>query len=400
MPSVCFYFQVHQPYRLRNYSYFDVGQRHDYFDEAKNAEVLRKVAMKCYLPANQTLLKLIERHQGDFKVSFSITGTAVEQMEQYAPEVLRSFQTLAGTGCVEILGETYHHSLSAVYDEAEFRAQVRLHSKLMREVFGATPRTFRNTELVYCDRIGQLASDLGFGTVLAEGADDVLDWRSPNWVYDVAGAPARLLLKNYRLSDDVAFRFSNRAWDGFPLTAGKFAHWLHQVNGNGTNVNLFMDYETFGEHQWASTGIFDFLAHLPVAVFADAGWDFTTPAAVAERYTSQGPISFPRIVSWADVGRDLTAWNGNRMQQSALAHVYELAADVAAHNNPTATDLWRKLLTSDHFYYMCTKWFADGDVHAYFSPYKSPYDAFINYMNALTDFRESVLGLATTKVCA
>lgn len=400
MPSVCFYFQVHQPFRLSPYSYFDVGRRHDYFDEKKNSEVMRKVAMKSYLPANQTLLKLIERHQGRFRASFSITGTAVEQMERYAPECLRSFRALTDTGCVELIGETYYHSLSAVYDENEFRAQVRRHSQLMQEVFGITPRTFRNTELVYSDRIGQLAAELGFETVLAEGADDVLGWRSPNWVYEVAGAPARLLLKNYRLSDDIAFRFSNRSWDGFPLTAPKFAHWLHRINGNGTNVNLFMDYETFGEHQWASTGIFDFLAHLPANVFNDAGWDFTTPADVTRRYASQGAMPFPRVVSWADIDRDLTAWNGNKMQQSALAHVYELAGEVAAHNNPSASELWRRLQTSDHFYYMCTKWFADGDVHAYFSPYKSPYDAFINYMNVLTDFRESVLGLASAKVCA
>lgn len=387
MPAVCFYFQVHQPFRVGRYSHFDSHEWLNYFHDQKNREVMEKVAKKCYLPMNELLLRLIERYPSQFKISFAITGVAIEQMELYAPEVLKSFQELANTGQVEFIGETYYHSLAALYSEDEFRAQVAEHSALMRAVFDYSPKVFRNTELIYDDRIGRLAGDLGFKGVIAEGVDDVLQWRSPNFLYHVPGRETRLLLKNYRLSDDIAFRFSNRGWKEWPLTTEKFAGWVHQISGNGEILNLFMDYETFGEHQWDSTGIFDFMWHLPERILALGDWGFCTPSEAIERYEARGEMHFHRLTSWADMERDLTAWRGNKMQQKALHEAYELEPLVAKIEDEDLYHTWRKLLTSDHFYYMCTKWFADGDVHAYFSPFESPYDAFVNYMNVLKDFR-------------
>ena len=398
MPAVCFYFQVHQPFRLRHYTFFDSRTEHNYFSDDANRAIMQKVAGKCYLPMNSLLLELIRRYGKSFKIAFSISGVAIDQMRAFAPEVLASFQQLAQTGCVEFLSETYHHSLSAVYDQDEFRSQVKQHAELMRATFNTTPVIFRNTELIYHDFIGRMVADLGYKAVIAEGADDILGWRSPNFVYRVAGSDARLLLKNYRLSDDVAFRFSNRGWADFPLTTEKYARWIHQVSGNGVTVNLFMDYETFGEHQWASTGIFQFMEHLPEMILRHGDWSFATPSEVIAQNEAVAEMPFGRLTSWADVDRDLTAWNGNRMQRSALKQIYDLRSAVELKNDPEISTVWRRLLTSDHFYYMCTKWFADGDVHAYFSPYASPYDAFINYMNVLKDFRSHYLGKAAEGV--
>ncbi|OFZ72609.1 MAG: alpha-amylase [Bdellovibrionales bacterium RIFOXYD1_FULL_44_7] len=391
MPSVCFYFQVHQPFRLKPYSCFHVGRDHFYFDDHANREIMQKVAFKSYLPANRAILNLINRHEGRFKVAYSVTGTAVEQMMMYCPEALDSFIELSKTGCVEFLGETYYHSLAAIYDPYEFQHQVKQHADLMKSLFNQTPTVFRNTELICSDQIMNIVSDMGYKAIIAEGADDILQWRSPDHVYEKPGGKLKLLLKNYALADDIAFRFSNQAWAHYPLTPEKFSSWLHSGIGDGETVNLFMDYETFGEHQWEATGIFQFLDALPSKVMSNSNWDFATPSEVIERYQSRGEVSFPRIVSWADLQRDLSAWQGNNMQNRALSSIFMLGNDVRARNNPSTTDLWRKLQTSDHFYYMCTKWFADGDVHAYFNPYLNPYEAFINYMNILTDFKESML---------
>ncbi|NBW39690.1 alpha-amylase [bacterium] len=387
MPAVCFYFQVHQPYRVGRYSHFDSLEHLTYFDEAKNDQIMKKVAEKCYLPMNNLLLRMIDRYPDQFKVSFAVTGVAIEQMEAYAPEVLKSFQRLAETGQVEFIGETYYHSLAALYSEEEFKQQVTEHSILTEALFGQRPQVFRNTELIYDNRIAKLASEMGFQGVIAEGVDDVLGWRSPNFVYEAQGSDTKLLLKNYRLSDDIAFRFSNQGWKEWPLTTEKFANWTHQISGNGEVLNLFMDYETFGEHQWASTGIFDFMWHLPEQILAHEDWCFLTPSEVINRYEPKGKVHFHRLTSWADMERDLTAWRGNKMQQKALHEAYSLEASVRELEDEELTDTWKKLLTSDHFYYMCTKFFADGDVHAYFSPFESPYDAFVNYMNVLKDFR-------------
>lgn len=387
MSSVCFYFQVHQPYRVGQYSYFDAERSDAYFDVCKNSEVAKKVADKCYLPTNDLLLELIEKYQGAFKVAFSISGVALEQFQEYTPEVLASFQRLVATGCVELISETYYHSLAAIMDEAEFVAQVQKHRDCVYDLFGVRPTVFRNTELIYENRIGRLVSEMGYDAIIAEGCDDILDWRSPNFVYSVCGAAeTKLLLKNYKLSDDIAFRFSNQSWQEWPLSSEKFASWVHQASGAGDVINLFMDYETFGEHQWASTGIFDFMRHLPEQILKHPDWDFKTPSECVASYPSMAEIDFFRLTSWADIDRDVTAWRGNQMQESALAKSYSYRDRVLATENVELIHDWRKLLTSDHYYYMCTKWAADGDVHAYFSPFGSPYDAFIYYMNALRGF--------------
>ena len=393
MPSICFYFQVHQPYRLRHYSFFDIGQDHFYEDAEVNRTILDKVAQKCYLPMNELLLKMIRRWEGRFRVAFSLSGVAMDQFEEYQPEILDSFRALVDTGCVELLSETYAHSLAALYDPDEFRAQVALHDQLIKKHFGATPRVFRNTELIYRNDIARMVEDMGYEAILTEGADHILGWRSPNYMYQPSSCTKlKLLLKNYRLSDDIAFRFSNRGWDQWPLTAEKFAGWAHAVNGAGELINLFMDYETFGEHQWAETGIFDFMEALPAAVFADPNFDFVTPSQAAERYSPIARIDVPNATSWADVERDLTAWIGNDMECDAIETVYSLKEKVLADGDEGIVRTWRRLQTSDHFYYMCTKWFSDGDVHKYFNPYGTPYDAYINYMNVLSDFKMTLDG--------
>lgn len=397
MPSVCFYFEVHQPYRIKPYGSQQIGRDHDYFDAALNARVLRKVADKCYLPANESMLRLIERTDGRFRVSYAVTGVAIEQMKQYAPEVLDSFVRLAKTGAVEFVAETFYHSLAALYDKDEYQAQIDLEMKMIHSEFGQTPRVFRNTELVYDDDIGRLIGDLGFDAILVEGADDVLNWRSPNFVYRVPGRATRILAKNYRLSDDIAFRFSNRGWAEYPLTADKFANWVHQHSGAGDVVNLFMDYETFGEHQWKETGIFEFLERLPELLIRDPHWDIATPGEVIDRYAALGDLSFHRLVSWADESRDVSAWRGNEMQQRALREIYALGPEVKRRNNSHLLALWRRLQTSDHFYYMATKSASDAEVHDYFSPYEGPYDAFIHYMNVLKDLKLSVLSMESDR---
>lgn len=387
MQSICFYFQVHQPLRLRRYRFFDIGEAHNYFDDYANAEIVRKVANKCYLPMNALLLELIQRYGERFKVAFSISGVALDQFERFTPEVIDSFRALAQTGCVEFLAETYAHSLSALRDPDEFKRQVRLQSEKIQTLFGIISETFRNTELIYSDEIGKLVSTLGYNQMLTEGAKHILGWRSPNFVYHNPQMPRlKLLLKNFQLSDDIAFRFSNRGWSGWPLTAEKYVHWLTALPGDSQVVNLFMDYETFGEHQWAETGIFEFMRALPGAIFQSSSFNFLMPKEVAAQYQSVGPLYVTHPISWADEERDLTAWLGNELQNEAFSNVYALSERVRALGNDDLTRTWMYLQTSDHFYYMCTKWFSDGDVHKYFNPYDSPYEAFVNYMNVLSDF--------------
>ncbi len=380
--QICMYFQVHQPYRLGRYRLFDIGTGKGYFDETRNREILRKVADKCYRPANRLLLELIRGSQGRFRVAFSLSGVLIEQLAEGVPDVLADFQRLADSGGVELLGETYAHTLAAVSHPEEFTAQVGRHRRAIREYFGQTPRVFRNTELIYSDELAPRIAALGFDAALVEGADRVLAWRSPNFTYEAATAPRlKLLPRNYRLSDDVGFRFSERSWSGWPLTADTYARWI--ADSPGDCVNLFMDYETFGEHQWAETGIFDFLRRLPEAA-ENLGLRFVNPSTLAAA-PSRGPLSFPTPTSWADIERDLSAWLGNGLQRAADERLYRLRPKIAAARDRAITRDWLRLMTSDHFYYMCTKWFADGDVHKYFNPYDSPYEAFITYMNVIQD---------------
>jgi len=387
MASVVFYFQVHQPFRLRKYTIFDSDT--NYFDSRRNEEVCRKVVDKCYLPTTRLIERLVQEHQGRFRASYSLTGTAIEQFQRWAPEVLEVFHRLAKTGCVEFIAETYHHSLAFLYNRDEFIGQTRKHSRLMEELFGTRPRVFRNTELTYNNDVAKVVEDMGFDAILTEGADHVLGYRSPAFLYNPPNCGnLRMLLKNYRLSDDIAFRFSNRGWSEWPLTTEKFARWVDQINGNGFVCNLFMDYETFGEHQWADTGIFDFLQAPPGQVMAIGSNDFLTVSQAVDRYPPSGELDVPHMISWADTERDISAWVGNSMQSNALHEVYSLADEVrACHSDKKLLDDWRKLQTSDHFYYMSTKYFADGDVHKYFNPYESPYDSYINYMNILDAIR-------------
>ena len=386
--SLCLYFQIHQPARLRLYRFFDIGKDSHYYDDFTNRTILRRVAQKCYLPMNSLLLDLIKKHKGAFKVAFSISGSALEQFDRYAPEVIDSFKALADTGCVEFLCETYYHSLASLASPAEFKHQVLKHKAAVEQYFGVTPVTFRNTELIYSDAIGAQVYDMGFKTMLTEGAKHILGWRSPDFVYSDPRQPRlKLLLRNYEFSDDIAFRFSDRGWKEWPLSGDKFLSWMkNEVAASGDVINLFMDYETFGEHQSASTGIFDFMKYLPEAVLKDGTFAFATPAEVAKHCKPVSELEVPEPISWADEERDVTAWLGNELQQEAFNKLYGLYEKLALINDPALFNEFGHLQESDHFYYMCTKFFSDDEVHKYFNPYDTPYEAFINYMNVLSDF--------------
>lgn len=381
------YFQVHQPFRLRTYRFFDIGADHHYYDDYQNRYLTRRIAEKCYLPANKLLLDLINKYKGKFKVSFSISGVALQQFTEYAPEVITSFQKLASTGNVEFLAETYAHSLVALKSKTEFANQINMQVDLIQELFGQRPTAFRNTELVYSDEIGEMVNELGFKVMLAEGAKHILGWKSPNFIYNNSYQPAlKVLLRNFRLSDDIAFRFSEQSWSEWPLTAEKYVDWINAVDVKQPVINLFMDYETFGEHQWKETGIFDFLTSLPEKAFQNSDIVFRTPTELSDSLESVGSIHVPFPASWADEERDLTAWLGNELQDEAFDTLYSLTQKVRLVQDDAIKRDWLYLQSSDHFYYMCTKWFSDGEVHKYFNPYNSPYEAFINYMNVLSDF--------------
>ncbi len=397
MIDLIFYFQVHQPYRIRNFSVLDIGKGKDCFDDDLNREIMLKVAQKCYLPTNKLMLELIDRYEGKFKIAYSITGTAIEQFKKYCPEVLYSFRDLAKTNCVEFIGETYYHSLSFLYDREEFLDQVRMHREAVKNEFGFSPVTFRNTELIYQNFLSDLIwEEEGYKVILTEGVDRILDWRSPLYAYKDFSRNLFLLLKFYSLSDDIAFRFSNKGWVEYPLTVDKFVKWindLHLIEKGGKNLflNLFMDYETFGEHQWEETGIFEFMHQLPGKALKSKQIEFSWPSDVIQKANYQPEsISFPEPVSWADMERDLSAWRENDMQYNALETFYEILKKVKSAGDPGLIETARKLSTSDHFYYMSTKYFQDGDVHKYFSPYGSPEQGYRNFMNAVTDLEERI----------
>jgi len=390
--AIVMYLHVHQPFRVRHYTIFDAGVDHDYFfsmpyeDRTSNEQILHKVAQKSYIPTNARLLELLNKYP-EFRLSLSITGTVIEQLERWSPEALQSFKDLIATGRVEIVGETYHHSLAFFYNRDEFETQVKMHRDKVQEVFGQTPKVFRNTELSYNNDLAYWADKAGYKGILAEGWDPVLGWRSPNFVYRPTYTDnIRLLMKNYKLSDDIAFRFSDQNWAEWPLTADKFTHWLNSTDG-GTNFNLFMDYETFGEHQWDDSGIFNFLYHLPEQWLKTPGNTFMTVSETIDAFEPEDRVDMPYTVTWADTERDLSAWLGNGMQQQAIHALYALHDNILATKDLGLIEDYRRLQTSDHFYYMCTKWFNDGDIHAYFSPYENPYDAFIAFMNAFHDVK-------------
>ncbi len=391
--AVNLYFHVHQPYRVRHYTVFDTGEAHDYFNEPvfesphNNEAIFRKVADKSYRPMTALLQDLLYQYP-DFTFSLSITGTFIEQAEQWAPDVLEAFRQLVATGRVEILAETYYHSLAFYYSRDEFERQVALHTQVIKRVFGVTPTAFRNTELAYDNQLGVWADAAGYKAIIAEGWDKVLDWRSPNFNYRPPQTESiRLLLKNYRLSDDIAFRFSNRAWNEYPLTAQKYTDWLEAAFTHGTIVNLFMDFETFGEHQWGDTGIFDFMRQFVGEWLQSDNHTFMTVTEAALAFPVEADLDVPDTITWADSERDLSAWQGNALQQEILRHLYSLEHAVVRSGDERLLRDWRLLQASDFPYYMSTKWQADGDVHAYFSPYDSPYDAFLYVMNVIRDIR-------------
>lgn len=395
MKSIIFYMHVHQPFRIGHYTIFDTGNRHNYFDadwdsNENNQKILKKVAEKSYIPTNDRLLKMIKKHP-EFKLSLSMSGVLLEQLEAWAPEALASFQELISTGSVELVAETYHHSLAFFYSRSEFNIQVQMHRDIVKRLFNYEPRVFRNTELAYNNEVAVWAQDAGYKAIIAEGWDPILGWRSPNYVYNPISAPnIKLLLKNYRLSDDIAFRFGDHNWSEWPLTADKFSHWLSE-DPDATNFNLFMDYETFGEHQWSESGIFEFLKTLPKEWLKNQGHNFLTLSEASDQIDSVGSVDVPNTITWADTERDLSAWLGNAMQRQAIEALYRLEEPILALNDWSLIEDWRKLQTSDHFYYMCVKWFNDGDIHAYFSPYETPYDAYINFMNVFHDLRSRMM---------
>ncbi len=398
MLNIIFYFQVHQPYRLNHFNVLDINNHSEMFDDKLNGLVMKKVAEKCYLPTNKLLYDLIKESEGRFKIAFSITGTAIEQFKLYSPETLDSFKKLVDTGCVELLGETYFHSLAFLYDTNEFLDQVMLHRELMQSEFGYHTTTFRNTELIYQDRLSDIIFEIeGFKTIITEGVDRILQWRTPLYAYKNYSKDVNLLLKYYQLADDIAFRFSNRDWPEYPLTVDKFVNWIDHLTlaekgGKNLFLNLFMDYETFGEHQWASSGIFDFMRHFPSAVLAKPHLGFATPLDTTHLANyQQESLSFPEAVSWADEQRDLSAWLENDMQKNAIETLYELFWRIKEKGDPQLLRTARLLSTSDHFYYMCSKYFQDGDVHKYFSPYDSPDQAYIYYITALAELEERLL---------
>ncbi len=391
MQHICLYFQVHQPFRLKRYRFFNIGEDHHYFDNFENKLHMQRIASESYLASNKILLDLIKKHKNKFKVSFSISGTALEQMELYAPEALSSFKELADTGNVEFLAETYSHSLVSMFDKNDFKEQIKEHVSLIKKHFKQTPKVFRNTELIYDNLIGETVAEMGFKAMITEGAKHILGWKSPNVLYyNVLKPELKLILRNYKLSDDIAFRFSNKSWDEFPLTAEKYASWIADSDKKQEVINLFMDYETFGEHQKAETGIFEFLKAFPDEIFKNTDFKFATPSELARKHEPVAGMNVPYAISWADEERDLTAWLGNEMQKEAFNKLYALSEKIKFIKQPDLQKIWKYLQSSDHFYYMSTKILSDGIVHDYFNPYQSPYDAFINYMNVVSDFSDLV----------
>jgi len=392
MLTVCPYFHVHQPHRIKRFKVFDIGNDPEYFNaqddtDLNNEKILYKVAEKSYLPTTKVLGELLDRHP-EFRFALSFSGTVLDQFEQFAPHVLEAFQKVVSSGRVEILADTYYHSLAFFYSQPEFERQVKLHQDRIQNLFGVTPRVFRNTELSYTNALAKWCEDHGYLGIMAEGWDPILGWRSPNYVYEPVGcSQIKVLLKNYKLSDDLAFRFGNKGWESWPLNAETYAQWVHAHHGNGHTINLFMDFETFGEHQWEDTGIFNFLRALPEALLRHGDTSFKTPTETILAYPAMGTFDVPGILTWADTDRDLTAWVGNDIQRDAIKNIYEMEDRVLKTEDPVLIETWRKLQTSDHFYYMCTKWSSDGDVHKYFSPYESPYDAYIAFMNAMNDLQ-------------
>jgi alpha-amylase len=387
MKSVCLIFQVHQPFRYRKYRFFDIGKDDYYYDDYANETIIRKISDNSYLPANKVLLEQLKKYKGKFKIAFSMSGIVIDQFKLYCPEVIDSFAELAATGHVEFLSETYPNSMVSLVDEKMFQEQVKAHGKLIHDLFGQHPKVFKNTELIYSDEIGEMAYRMGFDGMITEGAKHILGWKSPNFLYcNTLNPRLKLLMRNFRFSDDISFRFSNRNWNEFPLTADKFAYWLKQVPKEEEIVNIFINYETLGQMQPKSSGIFDFFTYLPATIVKSRELEFATPSEVIRKHQPVSAIHVPHPISWADEERDLSAWLGNELQKEAFDKLYKLKERIKLCNDERLLKDWNYLQSIDHFYYMCTKFFSDGEVHKFFNPYGNPYEAFINYMNVMSDF--------------
>lgn len=386
--SICIYFQIHHPERLRKYHFFDIGKKHNYFDNYANRSELEDLAETCYLPANALLLELIKKYEGKFKVAFSISGSAIDQLEMHTPEVIRSFQELAKTDCVEFLAETYSHSLASLSEDTdEFEQQVKKHVSTIKNLFGKKPVTFRNTSLIYSNKIGERVSKLGFKTMLTDGAKHVLGWKSPNFVYkNPIDENLNLLLKNSKLSDDIAMRFSETHWDEYPLTSEKYTRWITHSLQDTEVVNLFMNYDVIGYYNRAESGIFDFLRYFVKNTIENTDFQFLTPKEVVKKHEPKDVLHVPFPISWTDEERDITSWQGNELQKEAFSQLFKIQPLVKKKKNEELSDDYSRLQASEHFFYMRTKLFSDSDYHKYVSPYDSPYEAFINYMNILSDF--------------
>lgn len=392
--SICIYFQIHHPERLRKYQFFDIGKKHNYFDNYANRSELEDLAENCYLPANALLLDLIKKYEGKFKVAFSISGSAIDQLEMHTPEVIRSFQELAQTGQVEFLAETYSHSLASLSEDTdEFELQVKRHSTAIKELFGKKPVTFRNTSLIYSDKIGKRVADLGFKTMLTDGAKHVLGWKSPNFVYKNAlDENLNLLLKNSKLSDDIAIRFSDKNWSEYPLTSEKYVNWVSHSLQDTEVLNLFMNYEVIGHYNRAESGIFDFLRYFIQQIAENPNYQFLLPKEVTKKHTAKDILPVPYPISWTDEERDITSWLGNELQKEAFTELFKIQPLVKKKKNAELNEDYSRLQASEHFYFMRTKLFSGADYHKYILPYESPYEAFINYMNVLSDFIDRVKG--------
>lgn len=386
MKAICFYFQIHQPFRLKRYRFFDIGNDHYYYDDFANDDIITRIAHTSYIPAAESLLRMIEDSGRKFKCAISVSGVALEQIEVYVPELLDLLKKLVSTGCVEILAETYAHSLSSLADPEEFANQVKVHDEKVHELFGVHPKVLRNTELIYCDDLAPQILAMGYKGVITEGAKHILGWKSPNYVYAAASAPKlKMLLKNDKLSDDITFRFSNTNWSEYPLTADKYIGWIADTPQEEQIFNLFMTMETFGQLQNRDSGIFQFLEALP-RFAAERGIEFITPTEAVSKIKAVAELGVPFPMSWADEARDTSAWLGNQLQKEAFDKLYSVSERVRLCDDRRLKQDWYYLQASDHFFYMSTKHQADGEIHSLYSPYDSPYQAFTNYMNVLADF--------------
>lgn len=382
MKNICFYFEIHQPLRLKRYRFFEIGHDHYYFDDFQTEDRIREMVEKAYLPATRTIIDMVRSSNGKFKCTFSISGIALEQLEQYAPEVIDCFKELAATGSVEFLTEPYAHSLASVYSKSEFEQQIKLHSKKIESLFGKKPTAFRNSELIYSDEIGEIVSGLGYKTMLIEEVKDVMGWKSPNCVYSHSGiSKLKLLVRNNKLSDDIAFRFSDHSWSDFPLNAEKFIHWISATPESEPVINIWMGYEAFGYFQHAESGIFEFLKAIPYHAM-EQGHSFALPSEITKKLDAVDSLSTPHPTSWSG-SKDLSVWNGNDLQQEALSKLYSVSERVHLCKDMSLKHDWLLLQATDHFRYM-------SHYDAFGTNYSSSYDAFTNYMNVLADFLDRV----------